>query len=152
MVESLIPIEGAAIPLDASLEVGSKMAQRSLVTLLAALGGILVILGGILGFLLSLGPRGFGPMFDSAAYAAVFGALAVILGVIILVFSGFTHLRGAERNLTGGVVLIVLGVVTWIIVGDWVLVAAGSFLTIVAGLVLLAQLLIDNPRVRTEPV
>jgi multisubunit Na+/H+ antiporter MnhG subunit len=129
------------------------MVQRSLVTLLAALGGILVILGGILGFLLSLGPRGYGPMYYGTAYAAVFGALAVIMGAIILVYSGFTHLRGAERNLTGGVVLIVLGIVTWMVVGNWILVAVGSFLTVVAGLVLLAQVLVDSPRVRgTEPV
>ena len=144
----MILFEGAAIPVEASVEFGANMVQRSLVTVLAALGGILVILGGILGFLLSLGPRGFGPMYYGAVSAAVFGALAVVLGVIILVYSGFTHLRGAERNLTGGVVLLVLGVVTWMIVGDWILVAVGAFLTVVAGLVLLAQVLIDSPRVR----
>jgi hypothetical protein len=128
------------------------MVQRSLVTVLAALGGILVILGGILGFLLSFGPR-VGPRFDGSINAAVFGVLAIIFGLVILVYSGFTHLRGAERNLTGGVVLVVLGVVTWIVVGGWVLVAVGSFLAVVAGLVLLAQLLLDNPRVSgTQPV
>jgi hypothetical protein len=121
------------------------MVQRSLVTVLAALGGILVILGGILGFLLSFAPR-VGPRFDGSLSAAIFGLLAILFGVIILVYSGFTHLRGAERNLTGGVVLVVLGVVTWVVVGGWVLVAAGSFLAIVAGLVLLAQILLDNPR------
>jgi hypothetical protein len=121
------------------------MVQRSLVTVLAALGGILVILGGILGFLLSFGPR-YGPRLYGSVDAAVFGVLAIIFGVIILVYSGITHYQGAERSLTGGVVLVILGVVTWIVVGNWVLVAAGSFLTIVAGLVLLAQVLIDNPR------
>jgi len=115
---------------------------------LAALGGILVILGGILGFLLSLGPRGFGPAYYGPVYAGVFGALAVILGAVILVYSGFTHIRGAERNLTGGVVLVVLGVVTWIVVGYWVLVAVGSFLAVVAGLVLLAEVLIADPQIR----
>jgi len=124
------------------------MVQRSLVTVLAALGGILVILGGILGFLLSLGPRGFGPAYYGPVYAGVFGALAVILGAVILVYSGFTHIRGAERNLTGGVVLVVLGVVTWIVVGYWVLVAVGSFLAVVAGLVLLAEVLIADPQIR----
>jgi hypothetical protein len=121
------------------------MVQRSLVTVLAALGGILVILGGILGFLLSFAPR-VGPRFDGSLNAAVFGVLAIVFGVIILVYSGFTHLRSAERNLTGGVVLVVLGVVTWIVVGGWVLVAAGSFLAVVAGLVLMAQVLLESPR------
>jgi len=117
------------------------MVQRSLVTVLAALGGILVILGGILGFLLSLGPDGFGVRSDDGALGAlVWGVLAVILGAIILVFSGYTHYRGVERSLTGGVVLIVLGAVTWIIVGEWALIAAGAFLTVVAGLVLVAQM------------
>jgi hypothetical protein len=144
----LIWVEGAPIPVEASLRFGEDMVQRSLVTVLAALGGILVILGGILGFLLSLGPRGFGPAYYGPVYAGVFGALAVILGAIILVYSGFTHLRGAERNLTGGVVLVVLGVVTWIVVGYWVLVAVGSFLAVVAGLVLLAEVLFADPQFR----
>jgi len=122
------------------------MAQRSLVTVLAALGGTFVILGGILGFLLSIGPGGYGPRFDGSYDAFVLGAVAVIMGLVILVFSGYTHLRGAERSATGGIVLVVLGILTWIVVGQWVLVAAGSFLTVVAGLVLLAQLLTSDSR------
>jgi len=148
----LIPIEGATIPLKASVGPGENIVQKSLVTVLAALGGTLVILGGILGFLLSFGPRGFGPAYYGSVNAVVFGALAVVLGIVILVYSGFTHLRGAERNLTGGVVLVVLGVVTWMVVGSWVLVAVGSFLAVVAGLVLLAEILLADPRVRgSEP-
>ncbi|MFY9717980.1 MAG: hypothetical protein WAK40_08660 [Thermoplasmata archaeon] len=112
---------------------------------MAALGGILVILGGILGFLLSFGPR-YGPRLYGSVDAAVFGVLAIIFGVIILVYSGITHYQGADRSLTGGIVLVVLGVITWVVVGNWVLVAAGSFLTIVAGIVLLAQVLIGTPR------
>jgi hypothetical protein len=128
------------------------MAQRSLVTILAAIGGVLVICGGILGFLLSFGPRGFGPDYagDGGAFnALVFGVIAVILGLAILVYSGYTHLRGAERNLTGGVVMVVLGAVTWMVVGGWLLVAVGSFLAVVAGLLLLAQILLADPRFRT---
>jgi len=130
------------------------MVQRSLVTVLAAMGGILVILGGILGFLLSFGPRGYGPGYPGyygSVDALVFGVLAVIFGFMILAYSGYTHLRGAERNLTGGVVLIVLGAVTWIVVGGWLLVAVGSFLAVVAGLVLLAQVLTADARFGTAP-
>jgi hypothetical protein len=127
------------------------MVQRSLVTVLAALGGILIILGGILGFLLSLAPNAYGPHYYGTLNALVLGAVAVIFGLIILVYSGFTHLRGAERNLTGGVVLFILGIVTWIIAGGWLLVAVGSFLTVVAGIILVAEILLGNPHVVTTP-
>ena len=126
------------------------MAQRSLVTVLAALGGVLVILGGILGFLLSFAPGGLGARFGGELDALVLGALAVVFGFVILVYSGYTHLRGSERSLTGGVVLVILGVVTWVVVGEWVLVAVGSFLTVMAGFVLVAQLLLGEPRVRSS--
>jgi hypothetical protein len=124
------------------------MVQRSLVTFLAAFGGILVILGGILGFLLSLGPHGFGGRFDDGAGALLLGIAAVILGLVILVFSGYTHFSGVERSLTGGLILLVLGIVTWAIVGDWILVAVGSFLTVMAGLLLAAESLWSDSRVR----
>ncbi|MGP8075565.1 MAG: hypothetical protein ACLP8Y_02355 [Thermoplasmata archaeon] len=132
------------------------MAQRSLITLVAALGGILVILGGILGFILSIGPYGYspygyGPHYYASSYALVLGVLAVIFGLVILVYSGFTHLRAAERNMTGGVVLVVLGLVTWVIAGGWLLVALGSFLTIMAGLVLLALIFLGNPHIVVTP-
>ncbi|HKN07348.1 MAG TPA: hypothetical protein VJ021_07110 [Thermoplasmata archaeon] len=132
------------------------MAQRSLVTLVAALGGILIILGGILGFILSVGPYGYGPYgygphYYASAYALVLGVLAVIFGLVIVVYSGFTQLRAAERNLTGGVVLVVLGLVTWVIAGGWLLVALGSFLTVLAGIVLLALILLGNPHIVTTP-
>ena len=123
------------------------MVQRSLVTILAALGGILVIIGGLLGFLLSIGPYGYGPRFEMANIA-VLAALAVIFGVVILVYSGFTHYRGAEHSLAGGLVLMILGIVTWVIAGAWLLVALGSFLTVVAGLVLVVWLLMGQPTVR----
>jgi hypothetical protein len=130
------------------------MAQRSLVTFLAAFGGILVVLGGILGFLLSYGPHGYGPygygFAYGMAYLAVLAALAIIFGLVIVVFSGVTHLRGADRSLTGGVVLMVLGIVTWVIAGAWLLVAVGSFLTIVAGLLLVALVIFNEPRIQIQ--
>ena len=70
---------------------------------------------------------------------------------MILVYSGYTHLSGVQRNLTGGVILVVLGAVTWIVVGGWLLVAVGSFLAVVAGLVLLAEVLMSDARFGTAP-
>ncbi|MGA9840613.1 MAG: hypothetical protein WBF81_04730 [Thermoplasmata archaeon] len=121
----------------------NNMVQRSLVTFLAAFGGILVILGGILAFVLSIGPYGYGPRFGAADFA-ILAALAIVFGIVILVYSGVTHFRGAEQNVTGGIVLIVLGIVTWVVAGAWLLVAVGSFLTVLAGAVLLLWILMDE--------
>jgi hypothetical protein len=136
----------AAIPLSGVRRVGNSMVQRNLVTVLAAFGGILVIIGGLLGALLSFGPGGFGERFGSDAGAVVYGFIAVVLGLIILVFSGYTRYRGVDSNLVGGMILLVMGVVTWAVVGDWILVALGSFLTVLAGLILIAESLMSGPR------
>ena len=122
------------------------MVQRNLVTVLAAFGGILVIVGGILGALLSFGPGGFGERFGNDAGALIYGFVAVILGLIILVFSGYTRYHGVESNLVGGMILLVMGVITWAVVGGWILVALGSFLTVLAGLILVAESILSEPR------
>jgi hypothetical protein len=122
------------------------MFAKSLVTLLAALGGILVILGGIVGFLLSFAPGGFGMEDRFAVGGLVYGILAIVMGLIILSFSGYTHYRSLESGPTGGVILVVLGVVTWIVVGGSVLVAAGSFLAVLAGLLFLLEAALDDMR------
>jgi Ca2+/H+ antiporter len=117
-----------------------------LVTLLAAIGAILIVVGGLLGFLLSFGSDEFGRQFglDSGAFA--YGVLAVVLGLLILVFSGYTHYRGAPRSVVGGIVLIVLGAIAWEVVGGWVLVALGSLLTVIAGIVLAVEALVSEAR------
>ncbi|MFI5418673.1 MAG: hypothetical protein ACHQ2Y_07260 [Candidatus Lutacidiplasmatales archaeon] len=117
-----------------------------MVTILAALGAVLIIVGGIVGFLLSFGPGGLGERFGTDAGAIVYGFIAVVLGFIVLAFSGYTHYRGVEKTLTGGIVLVVLGAVTWAVVGGWVLVALGSFLAVLAGLVLCGEALIGDSR------
>ncbi|HXQ48900.1 MAG TPA: hypothetical protein VN842_03885 [Thermoplasmata archaeon] len=126
------------------------MVQRSLVTLFAALGGILVILGGLLAALLSFAPGGDGMRYDGMWSAVILGTLAVIFGLVILVYSGVTHFTGIRRNLTGGIVLIVLGIVTWIVVGAWLLVAVGSFLTVVAGVLVVGELLLGETQISPD--
>jgi hypothetical protein len=117
------------------------MVQRSLVTVLPALGGILIIVGGLLGALLSAAPLHGQMPFYGSWNAVILGVLAVIFGLVILAYSGATHFGSLPGGLAGGVVLLVLGVITWVVVGAWLLVAIGSFLTIVAGLLLLAEVL-----------
>jgi|SRR5208282_985538 len=120
------------------------MFQRSLVAVLAAIGGALVILGGLIGILLSLAPGDFGMRYPFGAGALLYGLVAIIFGVLIIVFSGYTHFRGVESNVTGGVILLVFGIVTWIVVGGWVLVAVGAFLAALAGFLLLLELFITD--------
>ena len=55
----------------------------------------------------------------------MYGLVAIVFGVLILVFSGYTRYRGVRSNGTGGIILLVLGTVTWIVVGGWILVAVG---------------------------
>jgi hypothetical protein len=125
------------------------MVQRSLVNVLAALGGILIILGGVFGFLLSLGSDGFGDRFGSDSGAAVSGFIAVVLGLLVLLFSGYTQYRGSATSLTSGVILIVLGAVGWAVVGGWVLVVIGSLLAVLAGLILAVEALLGQSPSRT---
>jgi hypothetical protein len=127
------------------------MVQRSLVTVLAALGALLIILGGIVGFLLSLGRGMYGGPFLASSGAFVYGVIAVVLGLLILVFSGYTHYQGVGNALTGGLVLIVLGIVTWAVVGGWILVALGAFLAILAGIVLIVEVLAGQGSGRSTP-
>jgi hypothetical protein len=126
------------------------MVQRSLVTVLAALGGILIVLGGLFGALLSLAPGRYGMPFGGMWSAFVLGILAVIFGLVILAYSGATHFAGVQHNLAGGIVLVVLGLVTWVVVGGWILVAVGSFLTVVAGIVVLGELFLSGARVTVD--
>ncbi|MFI5415453.1 MAG: hypothetical protein ACHQ16_07355, partial [Candidatus Lutacidiplasmatales archaeon] len=109
---------------------------------------ILIILGGILGFLLSIGNDDFGGRFGMDSGALVYGIVAVVIGMLILLFSGYTHFRGADRSVVGGIVLIVLGAVGWAVVGGWVLVAIGSVLAVLAGLLLCAEVLLGGSRSR----
>jgi hypothetical protein len=120
------------------------MVQRSLVTALAALGALLIVLGGIFGFLLSLGRGMYGGPFMGTEGAFVYGLIAVILGVLILVCSGYTHYQGVQSSLMGGLTLIVLGAVTWAVVGGWLLVAVGSMLAILAGVILSVEVLVGH--------
>jgi hypothetical protein len=125
--------------------------QRSIVSILATLGGVLVVLGGILGFLLSLGPDMYGPRLGGPASGLILGALAVILGLVILVYSGFSHVRGSARGMTGGLVLVILGIVAWVVVGEWIVVAVGAFLTVAAGILLLFEVLVADSHRRLFP-
>ncbi len=79
-----------------------KQSAFQLARVLAVLGGIVVILWGVLRFT-SLIERGNVPSLEFAATVAVYGALAVALGLISVAGSKFV------KNLGWSMVLIVVG-------------------------------------------
>ncbi len=123
------------------------MARRSWIGVLAALGGILIVVGGFLGFFLSLLPSGYAPQYSLGTSVAV-AIVAVLLGVATLIFSGYTRYRGVGQGMAGALAFLILGAITWVIAGGWLLVVIGSFLTILAGLILLVVILRRGPNGR----
>ncbi len=125
------------------------MAQRSWVGVLAALGGILIVVGGFLGFFLSILPSGYDSHYSLGTSLAV-AIVAVLLGIAILIFSGYTRYRGMGQGMAGAIAFLVLGAITWVIAGGWLLVVIGSFLTVLAGLILLVVILRRGPNERSS--
>lgn len=123
------------------------MASRSLVTFLAALGGVLIILGAFLGFFLTFLPNGYGPEYAGIGLF-VMAALAIIFGLTILVFSGYTHFQGVGEGWAGALAFIILGILSWAIAGAWLIVAIGALLTAAAGLLLMITILARGPNSR----
>lgn len=103
--------------------------------MLAALGGILIVIGGFLGFFLSVLSNGYAPHYNLGT-SFVVATAAVLLGIVILIFSGFTRYRGAGQGMVAALAFLILGAITWFVAGGWLLVVLGAFLTILAGLIL----------------
>lgn len=123
------------------------MTRGSGVGILAALGGILIVIGGFLGFFLNIAGSGYGPPYSIGA-SVVVAAVAILLGIVILIFSGFTRYRGAGRGLAAGISFLILGILTWLVAGRGLLVLLGAILTIIAGLVLVVMILMGAPNER----
>lgn len=121
------------------------MLGRSVATTIGFIGGILVLLGGLLAFLMGVirgaAVSGFGPI------AGALGALlvAAIFGFLIVFTSRPRFLWWPGRRLFNGVLLVVLGVLTWFLVGGSVLVEVGAILAILAGILLPFEGLIGRP-------
>ncbi len=123
------------------------MARSSWIGVLAALGGILIVVGGFLGFFLSLLPSGYAAQYSLGTSVAV-AIVAVLLGVATLIFSGYTRYQRVGEGMAGALAFLILGAITWVIAGGWLLVVIGSFLTILAGLILLVVILRRGPNGR----
>lgn len=111
--------------------------MRGISGALGFIGGLLIIFGGIVAFVYGVGYLATLQSAYTITSTFLVSLGAVILGIIIVIVTGTTHLRvtWASAGIPGGIVLIILGALTWILVGhNWIIVA-GSAITIVGGLV-----------------
>ncbi|MCI4363352.1 MAG: hypothetical protein L3K13_03495 [Thermoplasmata archaeon] len=114
------------------------MAHRGVVGLLAGIGGLLILLGGIVGFLegvaVGIAAHQIGSGFDGLER----GLVAGILGLLILVVSGYTQVGQPRGRLGEGILLLVFGLAAWLFVGG-LLITVGGFLAALGGLILLVE-------------
>jgi len=129
---------------------GSRMTDDSKLTrawpaLLAAIGGAVILAGGILGsFLIFSQNTYYGSNLTPLSLLAL-AILAIIFGVVILILSGYTTYQGHSQDWIGAVSFLILGTLALVFAGGGLLVAVGAILTIIAGLVLLIMLLLHVP-------
>ncbi len=118
----------------------SDLGDRRLGAFLGLVGAVLIALDGFLDLargifyvLVSKGGHAFLP-FDQAL-------IDLVLAMIVAVFSAIGGLRGENRSLLGGVVLVVVVLFGWLALGlgVGVLSILGALLTLVAGVVLLVS-------------
>lgn len=112
------------------------MLGRSVALILGALGGVLILIGGFVAFLLSLGASGL-----TGGSAAGHGSWLLLAGTLILGFLVLLTCRPRlfwwpGRRLFNAVILVVLGLVTWVAFGGFAVTAIGALLTVAAGVVL----------------
>ena len=116
----------------------SDLGDRRLGAFLGLVGAVLIALDGFLDLargifyvLVSKGGHAFLP-FDQAL-------IDLVLAMIVAVFSAIGGLRGENRSLLGGVVLVVVVLFGWLALGlgVGVLSILGALLALVAGVVLL---------------
>jgi hypothetical protein len=116
------------------------MAVRSAASIAGFVGGILLLLGGVVTFLTGLGPQG--ERLIGAAGAAV---VAVVLGLLVVMVSRPRFWWWTARATVNGVLLLVLGVVAWVLVGDGLLAEVGAFLAVLAGVLMLVSVAVGGP-------
>jgi hypothetical protein len=112
------------------------MTGRGVVAVLAGLGGLLMILGGIIGFFRGVAQGVLSHSVTLGFSALTYGIAEVILGLLILVVAGFTHFAGAGSRVGEGLILLILGLVAWFLFPG-ILLELGAILTALAGLIYL---------------
>jgi hypothetical protein len=111
--------------------------MRGISGALGFIGGLLMIFGGIVAFVYGVGYLATAQPAHVITTTFLVALGAVIFGIIVVVVTGTTHMRWmfASAGIPGGIILVILGILTWVLVGkNWIIVT-GSILTVVGGLV-----------------
>lgn len=121
------------------------MDRKRIPTLLAGVGGLLILLGALVAFLLGM-VNGISSHSVAAASTLVSTAVvAGVIGVIALVMTYYARGSDTER-LVGGIGLLVLGAVSWAFLMSSALALAGSILVFFGGLVFAVEELIPSAK------
>lgn len=114
------------------------MESRRLGRILAALGGLFLLLAAVLDFLVFLAngilDRG---NFGVSVRGATGVVLELVFAILILFFAAVSGRRTGEMRVTGPVVLIVLAVVVWVVIGTGLLPLLAGLFALLGGIVLL---------------
>lgn len=122
--------------------------NKSMVALLAGIGGILMIIGGILGFFLSFWSESYRPNLGTVDLLII-AVLAVIFGIIALMFAGYTHYKGLGEGMGAGLGLIIVGIIAYVVSAAWLLTLIGSILVIIAGAIFVILAVVHGRRTHT---
>lgn len=109
---------------------------RSVATILGTLGGLAILVGGLLQFVLRWSVSAGSPSAGALVSGLLALLLAGVLGFFVLISCRPRLWWWPGRRLFNAVWLIVLGAVAWILLGGSLLTNVGALLTIVAGVVL----------------
>ncbi len=115
------------------------MPQSGVPTVLGVVAGVLAILGGFIDFILGVAHAFFayspGPLVQGVAA----GLISTVLGILMLVFTGYSRAGVRDHAMVGGIVLILLGVISWFLLGRSLFVVLAAVLAFLAGLVFLLE-------------
>ncbi|HEV2450159.1 MAG TPA: hypothetical protein VGU43_07125 [Thermoplasmata archaeon] len=112
------------------------MSGRGAAAVLAGLGGLLVILGGLIGFIAGIA-NGIGSHSVLPGLGGLeYGIAAIVIAVLIWMVAGFTHYARPQNRFVAGIGLLVLGLIVWFFFSG-ILYDIGGVLTALAGLIFL---------------
>jgi hypothetical protein len=113
------------------------MFGRSVSSLIAFVGGALVLLGAMVAFLLSLvnSPTSGAALVESTLALLI----ALVLGVLVFVVARPRLFWWGTGRMVSGFLLLILGALVWFLYGSQILVVVGAVLVLIAGALLLIQ-------------
>lgn len=112
------------------------MTGRGVVAVLAGLGGLLIILGGLFQFIAGVASGVLSRSLFPGLTGLEYGIAAIVLAILIWMVAGYTHYARPQNRLVEGLALLVLGVVVWVLL-EGILYELGAILTGLAGLIFL---------------